>query len=92
MQRKRKLGDASSFRERVLAIVRNIKEGDALTYGEVARLAGNSKAARGVGAIMKTNFDPTIPCHRVVSKCGIGGYNRGVANKRALLHAEGFLR
>jgi O-6-methylguanine DNA methyltransferase len=80
-----------SFRERVLLIVKKIPEGSALTYGEVASRAGNPRAARGVGAIMKTNFDPLIPCHRVVRKDGIGGYNRGVRQKKRKLTAEGFL-
>lgn len=79
------------FRKKVLDIVKRIPEGKALTYGEVARRAGNAHAARGVGAIMKTNFDPSIPCHRVVRKDGLGGYNRGTSEKRRKLTVEGFL-
>lgn len=61
-----------------------------MTYGEVAALAGNEKAARAVGAIMRTNYDPAIPCHRVVRADGsMGGYNRGGPDrKRSLLRRE----
>jgi O-6-methylguanine DNA methyltransferase len=54
-----------------------------MTYKEVAALAGNPRAARAVGAIMRTNYNPDIPCHRVVrSDGGMGGYNRGGADKK----------
>ena len=77
------------FREKVFKIVRNIKKGETLSYGQVARLAGNSKAARAVGAILKTNYDPKIPCHRVIrADGGLGGYNRGAAKKKMILRSE----
>ncbi len=78
------------FRDRVMKIVRGIKKGQTMTYGEVAALAGNEKAARAVGAIMRTNYDPKIPCHRVVRADGsMGGYNRGGPHrKRTLLKKE----
>lgn len=84
------MGETMLFRERVLLVVRRIPRGSVLTYKQVATLAGNSKAARAVGAIMRTNYDPQIPCHRVVkSDNDVGGYNRGVEAKLALLRAEG---
>ncbi|HEY4475705.1 MAG TPA: MGMT family protein, partial [Candidatus Paceibacterota bacterium] len=50
-----------------------------LTYKEVARLAGRSKAYRAVGNILNKNRDfKNIPCHRVVRSDGkIGGYALG---------------
>lgn len=79
-----------TFREKVLAYVKTIPKGSVVTYGFVAKQAGKSKASRAVGAILKTNFDPTIPCHRVIrSDGGLGGYNRGTAQKRARLKKEG---
>jgi len=81
------------FRQRVLDIVRMIPRGETLTYKEVAIRAGNPGASRAVGAIMKTNFDPGVPCHRVVRSDGtLGGYNRGVHAKQALLKEEGALK
>ena len=41
-----------------------------MTYKEVATKAGTLHAARAVGAIMRTNYDDTIPCHRVVRTDG----------------------
>lgn len=79
-----------SFREKVLEITSKIPKGKTLTYKEVATLAGNPKASRGVGAILKTNFNPDIPCHRVIKSTGeTGGYNRGEKNKKEILRAEG---
>lgn len=78
-----------TFREKVLEITSKIPEGKTLTYKEVATMAGNPKAARGAGAVLKTNFDPSIPCHRVIKSNGqLGGYNRGAKNKEILLTKE----
>ena len=57
-------------------IVKKIPRGETRTYKEVATEAGNPKAARAVGAVMHANYDPDIPCHRVILSDGkIGGYN-----------------
>lgn len=81
-----------SFAEKVRAIVKGIRKGKTMTYAEVARRAGNPRAARAVGAIMRTNYDPAVPCHRVIGSRGeMRGYNRGgVARKAALLKDEGY--
>lgn len=79
-----------SFRDRVFAILKTIPKGSVMTYKEVATRAGNPSASRAVGNIIGTNYDPEIPCHRVVrSDGGLGGYNRGVARKASLLEQEG---
>ena len=82
-----------SFRDKVLDIVKKIPKGKSVTYKEVAAKAGNPKAARAVGAIMRTNYDKSIPCHRVVRSDGsLGSYNRGgTLKKQALLRSEGAL-
>lgn len=75
MNREKKL---SLFTERVLNIVSNIKKGQTITYKEVATRAGSPGAARAVGSIMKANYRPNVPCHRVIRSDGkIGDYNRG---------------
>ena len=80
------------FTQKVLAIVKKIPKGKMLTYKEVARRAGSPRAFRAVGSVLKTNFDPTIPCHRVIRSDGsLGNYNRGgTAAKLKILLAEGF--
>ncbi len=79
-----------TFAERVLDVVRSIPVGETLSYQEVAKRAGSPRAARAVGMIMKQNYRPDVPCHRVVRADGRPGqYNRGgEAVKRALLTQE----
>ncbi len=81
---------AKTFRDRVRAVVAKIPRGQTRTYGEVARQAGSPKAARAVGTIMRNNYDPTVPCHRVIKSDGtLGSYNRGgTERKKQLLDAE----
>jgi O-6-methylguanine DNA methyltransferase len=80
-----------TFSDKVRDIVRDIPKGKTMTYKQVATKAGNSKAARAVGAVMRTNYDPAIPCHRVIASDGsMRGYNRGgVERKREILFQEG---
>lgn len=55
----------------------------------MAKLAGNEKATRAVGAILHTNYNPKVPCHRVIKSDGsLGGYNRGIKNKEKILKEE----
>jgi O-6-methylguanine DNA methyltransferase len=80
-----------TFADKVRDIVREIPKGKTMTYKQVATRAGNPNAARAVGAIMRTNYDETIPCHRVVKSDGsFGSYNRGgTLRKREILKSEG---
>lgn len=82
-----------TFADKVRDIVRKIPKGKTMTYKQVAIKAGNAKAARAVGAIMRSNYDESIPCHRVIASDGsMRGYNRGgVSTKEALLRREGAL-
>ncbi len=80
-----------SFTEKVYEVVKKIPKGKVLTYKEVARRAGNVKASRAVGNILNKNHDPKIPCHRVIRSDGkLGGYNRGVNQKKIILKGEGY--
>lgn len=82
-----------TFRDRVYQITKKISKGKVATYGQIAKLAGNAKAARAVGMCMKTNSDaPRTPCHRVVASDGsLTGYSagKGISTKKAMLLAEG---
>ena len=80
-----------TFKERVLEVVSGIPKGETRTYSQVANLAGSPKAHRAVASIMKSNYRPEVPCHRVIRSDGsIGGYNRGgEEKKRQLLEEEG---
>ncbi len=79
-----------TFTEKVKNIVRKIPKGKVLTYKQVAEKAGSPGASRAVGSIMKANFNPDIPCHRVIrTDGGMGGYNRGgIEKKKQILRTE----
>jgi methylated-DNA-[protein]-cysteine S-methyltransferase len=85
---------SSDFAKKVYAIVAKIPKGKVMTYGQVAKKAGKPGAARAVGTIMSRNYNPKIPCHRVVRSDGrIGNYNRGGSTRKTeLLREEGFLK
>ncbi len=79
----------NNFRDRVLAVVKTIPKGKTMTYKQVAKAAGSPRAYRAVGNILSTNYDPEIPCHRVIRSDGSpGGYNRGSLKKQKLLAQE----
>lgn len=80
-----------TFSDQVRAVVKMIPTGRVMTYTEVAIAVGNPRAARAVATVMAKNYDPEIPCHRVICSDGhVGGYNRGGQEaKRRLLGAEG---
>ncbi len=79
-----------TFTQKVLRIVKKIPKGKTLSYTEVAQKAGSQYAFRAVGSILKKNFDPNIPCHRVIKSNGQAGqYNRGAEQKIKRLQSEG---
>lgn len=78
-----------SFKEKVYSVVRGIPRGETLTYKEVAEKVGNPNSFRAVGNALNKNYDPNIPCHRVVRSDGkIGGYNRGSELKIKMIMSE----
>ncbi len=81
-----------TFTEQVQNVVKSIPAGSVMTYKQVAQAAGNEKASRAVANLMAKNYDPLIPCHRVIRSDGtLGGYNRGgIDKKRAILLTEGY--
>ncbi|MBI3626847.1 MGMT family protein [Candidatus Uhrbacteria bacterium] len=80
------------FAQKVFEVLKKIPKGKVLTYQQVAAKAGKPNAARAVGNIIGKNYDPNIPCHRVIrSDGGLGGYNRGLALKAQILKEEGFV-
>ncbi len=80
----------TEFQKRIYAIVRKIPKGSVLTYKQVAKKAGSPNAFRAVGTLLSKNFNPRIPCHRVIRSDGnIGAYNRGTRNKIKILRQEG---
>ena len=83
----------TAFQRRVWSGLQAIPVGTVLTYGELAQRLDT--AARAIGGACRSNPIPIlIPCHRVVSRQGLGGYAGEVtgdplAIKRWLLRHEG---
>lgn len=81
----------AQFRERVYALVAQIPAGRVMTYGQLAALCGEPRAAWEVGQIAH-NGPADLPWQRVVNKQGglaVGWPNGGQAAHRAILEAEG---
>ena len=80
----------TEFSKNVYAAVQSIPRGCVMSYGRVAALAGNPRAARGVGFALHHNPYPgVVPCHRVVGSHGsLTGYAGGLETKQFLLALE----
>lgn len=70
--------------------MQKIPYGKTISYSEEAKMAGNEKAVRAIGAANGRNKIPIIiPCHRVVGKNGkLVGYTGGLDIKEYLLKLE----
>jgi methylated-DNA-[protein]-cysteine S-methyltransferase len=86
----------TDFQQRVWHALTLIPPGKTLTYGELADKLGSG--ARAVGNACRNNpVSLIVPCHRVVSVTGIGGYSgktdgREISRKKWLLNHEGALK
>ncbi len=82
---------ATSFFAQVYQVVRRIPPGKVATYGQIARLLGQPRAARTVGWALQTIPEGSdVPWHRVVNSRGTISLEAcGAAIQRALLEEEG---
>ena len=79
----------TDFQKKVWKKMQKIPYGKVKTYGELAEVIGSPKAARAVGTACGKNHIPIIiPCHRIVSSTGIGGFSGGLDIKEKLLALE----
>jgi AraC family transcriptional regulator of adaptative response/methylated-DNA-[protein]-cysteine methyltransferase len=80
----------TAFQVRVWQFLLSTREGDILSYGDVAVQIDKPKAARAVAsACARNRIGILIPCHRVLrSDGGLGGYRWGITRKQSLLEAE----
>lgn len=83
-------GSEADFKQRVEALVAQIPKGQVMTYGQIAVLCGNARAARIVGAIAHFG-NPDLPWQRVVNRHGglASGYPGGRAGHKQVLEGEG---
>ncbi len=86
------LNGMTAFQQEVLTALRSVKYGQTVSYGDIARLINNPKAARAIGTVMAQNPLPLIiPCHRVIKTDGSFGYFSaagGVDTKKRMLELE----
>ncbi len=68
-----------------------VREGETLSYSELAESAGVPAAVRAVSnAVAGNPVAYLVPCHRVIGKAGdLHGYRWGLDVKRAILEYEG---
>ncbi|NKB62547.1 MAG: bifunctional DNA-binding transcriptional regulator/O6-methylguanine-DNA methyltransferase Ada [Gammaproteobacteria bacterium] len=80
----------TAFQMKVWQFLLSIREGDVLSYGELAERIGKPKAVRAVAsACARNRIGVLIPCHRVLRGDGsLGGYRWGLERKRTLLDSE----
>ena len=85
--------EGTPFQQRVWRTLQAIPPGRVRSYGDIARELGSG--ARAVGNACRRNPIPlVVPCHRVVSASGIGGFSGAtqggwLEKKRWLLAHEG---
>jgi len=82
----------SDFTTEVIECIRAIPDGYVSTYGGIAKLAGNPRAARQVVRILHTyGRKEVLPWHRIINKQGKISLKpmQGYEQQRALLESEG---
>lgn len=83
----------ATFTDRVYRMVRRVPRGRVVSYGGIAALLGQPRAARGVGqALHALPEGSDVPWWRVVNRNGeisIRGFIHGPQLQRSLLEAEG---
>jgi AraC family transcriptional regulator of adaptative response/methylated-DNA-[protein]-cysteine methyltransferase len=77
----------TNFQVNVWKALLRIPGGAAVTYEQLAQLAGTPDAIRAVGtAVGRNPISYLVPCHRVIRKTGeFGNYGGGIERKRAML-------
>lgn len=82
----------TEFTKRAIKIIQSIPAGYVMTYGQVARLAGNHRAARIIVYILKNSSKKhNLPWHRVINREGTIVIKDEESNflQRVLLEEEG---
>jgi AraC family transcriptional regulator of adaptative response/methylated-DNA-[protein]-cysteine methyltransferase len=77
----------TNFQINVWKALLRVPAGVAVTYEQLAQMAGTPRAIRAVGTAVGSNpLSFVVPCHRVIRKSGeFGNYGGGVERKQAML-------
>ena len=80
----------TAFQVKVWKEIAKVKWNETRTYKDIAISISSPNAYRAVANACGANPLPLlIPCHRIVSKTGTGGYSFGRELKKSLLEKEG---
>lgn len=82
----------TEFTSRLLSIIKSIPSGKVITYGRVAEMAGNPRAARQVAWALKVySNNYSLPWHRIINAKGVISLKKGQGFElqKALLEEEG---
>ena len=82
----------SEFSKLVIDIIQKIPVGRVATYGQIASLAGNNKAARQISRILHSSSSKyELPWHRVINSQGRISLRPGdgFEMQKAILESEG---
>jgi len=83
----------TDFQRKIWSEIYKLKQGETITYRELAERIGCPKSARAAGNACGANPIPLIvPCHRIVASDGIGGFGGAPQLKRELLNLERITR
>lgn len=85
-----------NFRERVIAFIKKVPKGKVVSYGQVAAAAGNARAARQVGGILRSlDISHNLPWWRVLNNKGIisikGNWTATKETQKELLIKDGIV-
>jgi len=89
--------DGTDFQHRLWLALCDVPAGETATYGQLVKRLGMRGGAQAVGQACRRNPVPVVvPCHRILSQSGMGGYAGETAGeklrfKQALLKHEGFV-
>ncbi|QMW23294.1 bifunctional DNA-binding transcriptional regulator/O6-methylguanine-DNA methyltransferase Ada [Sandaracinobacteroides saxicola] len=80
----------TAFQISVWRLLMSVREGEVVSYSELAAGVGAPRAVRAAASACAANrVAVLIPCHRALrADGGLGGYRWGLERKRALLDAE----
>lgn len=85
----------STFSKRAIQLIKAIPEGKVATYGLIAALAGNPRAARGVTWLLHSSSEKyTLPWHRVINAKGqisFSPLSSSYSLQKELLEQEGII-
>lgn len=81
----------TEFTSRLLDIIKNIPYGRVITYGRVAEIAGNPRAARQVAWVLNAYSNNNLPWHRIINSKGMISLKRGQGFEiqKVMLEEEG---